>query len=245
MKNRIENWMANNFGLTLIIYLFLTGLITLGLASIAFAAEPVRIAIIDTGYDPDIAPVKLKLCKTGHYDFPSKKPQIGSVHIHGTVIGSIIAAELKDVDYCAVIYQVFDEEDSLMSIQNATLAFRRAKKEKLIAINASFEGKLHSYKEHDAILELGEVIVFAAAGNSNQDLDKTCNVYPACYEAPNVVVVGSVSPDITQKALYSNYGTLVKVWYPGDVKFNGQWQSGTSFAAPRALADYVRSLKMQ
>lgn len=205
-----------------------------------------RIGIIDTGYDPksQVGP-KLKLCKTGHYDYNMKSSRIGNMHPHGTLVAQVIAKELEDVDYCAVIFQIESNSDYTY---NAPAAVKRAVDEKLTAVNISVVGKYYSFEERDQFKRGAQAGIqfFVAAGNDNMDLDKTCIVYPGCYRLPNMHIVGALSRDFTQKTQYSNYGEVVDAWFPGDVKDkNGQWAQGTSFASPAALADYILSLEKQ
>src|SRR5688500_13023422 len=72
----------------------------------ANAAEPIKIAIIDTGYNPEQATYDLELCPGGQYDFDTNTPTLQSFGSHGTDVGSVVAKGLMDVEYCAVIYQV-------------------------------------------------------------------------------------------------------------------------------------------
>ncbi len=227
--------------------LFYLGLVCLVLGALigrcsAAEAKTLKIAIIDTGYDAEYAVTKLKLCPTGHFNFATNTPTVGEALHHGTDIGSIIAETLKDVDYCAIIYQVM--VDGEMQDRSMMGAIDRAAKENLTAVNVSIVSSTHSYRERMLYKKLinSGAIIFAAAGNENHDLTSTCNYYPGCYKMPGVVVVGAMSPDLTQKATYSNYGKDVNTWYPGHFKSRKGWVHGTSFATPYALGDFVRSL---
>ncbi len=147
------------------------------------------------------------------------------------------------MNYCAVIYQVDTEEG--IKVANMAKAYSKASREGITAVNISIEGIGHNFIEKLALEDLTSrgVIVFIAAGNRSDNLSETCNSYPACYRVPNTVVVGaSALEDPDHRAGYSNYGGLVTAWYPGAVTFGGEHMQGTSFAAPRALADFVYSL---
>lgn len=212
----------------------------------AFRNQMLRIAIIDTGWNPiEGMPdyMYLKLCKSGHFDFNQNKAEVGHTeNLHGTVVGAIIAAELRDINYCAVIYNV--DVDGRPSLANMIKAFNMASNEGLVAVNVSIEGISHDYLEKRALEKLTSkgTVVFVAAGNRGVNLSEHCSSYPGCYKVPNVVVVGATGiDDYEHRAGYSNYGQEVTVWYPGSILFAGERVNGTSFAAPRALADFVFS----
>lgn len=205
----------------------------------------IKIAIIDTGYltpPPGVDIPALKLCDTGHFNFDTKKPEVGVGYIaHGTIIGSIIAAELKNVNYCAVIYQI--QVKGMISSKEVTEALNMASKEGITAVNVSLEGREYSFYERLAFKNLSDkgTLIFTAAGNRRLDLNEQCSSYPSCYRLKNIIVVGAIDEESEFKTGYSNYGYKVAVWYRGDVIWNGQKIQGTSFAAPRALSDFVYS----
>ncbi len=201
-----------------------------------------KIAIIDTGYDTsllDEEATELNLCDTGHYDFNLDKAKLGSAGSHGTMVGSIIAENLQDVNYCAVIYQV--QTVIGITAESVTRAIKMATKEGIFAINISLEGIMHAQRERMALYDLGQkgTAIFVAAGNRHANLDEVCNSYPSCYHVPNLYVVGAADESMEFRAAYSNYGSRVSSWYSGDFIMNGTKMQGTSFASPRALADYV------
>ncbi len=202
----------------------------------------IKIAIIDTGYDKTLLDpdgVELHLCAKGHYDFATETSIVNSGNKHGTIVGTIIAEGLQDVEYCAVIYQV----QGLLGItaENLTRAVQMAKKEGVFAVNISLEGINHAQRERMALYDLGDkgTAIFVAAGNRHQNLDEVCNSYPGCYKIPNMQIVGASDESMEFRAAYSNYGSRITSWYRGDFTLGGVQMQGTSFAAPRALADYV------
>jgi hypothetical protein len=82
------------------------------------------------------------------------------------------------------------------------------------------------------------LILVAAAGNSTLNLPDDDNVRPAT-RTPGTITVGALNAGDTA-ASYSNYGSSIDIWAPGDNLAtapdpgnpNGSAQSGTSMAAP-------------
>jgi subtilisin family serine protease len=204
-----------------------------------------KIAIIDTGYDMSLVPAgqpRLKLCRYGHFDFTTGKNAVGSSHPHGTHVASIIAKELRDVDYCAVIYNVYvDRHLDRMPNEFVVGAFYKASYESVIAINASYRGTILSVAEREAVSDAAKRVdrIFVAAGNDALNLDESCLAFPACFDIPNMFPVGAMKPDMSKRLPSSNYGSRIKLWFNGVFDKRDQ---GTSYAAPRALASYVLSL---
>jgi hypothetical protein len=202
-----------------------------------------KIVVIDTGYNADFAPLPAKLCKTGHYDFYTNKPVLASTHPHGTIVTTLIATALEDVDYCIVEMQVANENGQITP-ENVARAIGMAQRLNPTAVNISLSGPASSLYEQRALRELTKTgaQLFVAAGNDHLDLDKACQVFPACYDVTNMNVVGAMTADLDQPAAYTNYGTKVKLWYSGTYSDPMQMAKGTSFASPRALGDYVFSI---
>jgi len=205
-----------------------------------------RIAILDSGFDPSRATAKLKLCKTGHWDYLTHTPNINYTDVHGTEVASIIADKLKDVDYCVIIYQIFNTGTRHVGLDAFIDALKKAKDEKLNAINMSFAG----YENSDEELKLLNLVyksgaaIFVAAGNNGKNLDKVCDVFPACYSVKSLIVVGALDfENPKNKAQTTNYGKKVNIYAPGYYVTNtGDLQFGTSYASPRALSSYIEYL---
>ena len=228
---------------------FLCGIVIGHIARADVTNPKFKIAIVDTGYNPKFVPVgheKLKLCSTGHFDFTSGKNQVGSNLEHGTYVATIIADELKDVDYCAVIFNVYHpkNDENKMPTEDIVSAFFKAKDENVQFVNASYDTHLSSVAEREAMKDFTKSgrQVFVAAGNHSLNLDYECLAFPACFDIPNTLVVGALKPDRSGRMFDSNYGSKVVLWFNGD--FLGLEQ-GTSFAAPRALASRVYLLAQQ
>lgn len=204
---------------------------------------PFKIAVIDTGYRPDTAAVPAKLCDSGHFDYFTNTANLNYVHPHGTLIASLIAEKLHDVDYCLVIYQVAYSGNGRAYQKDIADAVNRAIGEGVIAINVSLTEKSISVEPERQAFEFASkanIPVFIAAGNASQDLDKNCDFYPTCYRFPNEIIVGAQDPmEPTKHAQSSNYGKVVQAWAPNWYDDGDTQETGTSFAVPRALAEYV------
>jgi hypothetical protein len=210
------------------------------------AANTIKIAIMDAGYVADSAGPKLKLCKTGHYSFVKNKPGIfkNVREDHGTVVGKIIASNLKNIDYCAVIYQIYDDKKHDVTFAAMVSALDHAIADHITAINISMAGGSSSDVEYLAFARASSngIKMFVAAGNSHQNLDVNCNVFPACYSVPNLFVVGAVDNPRNKILPCSNYSNTIRLWYPGHYFFANDMHTGTSIAAPYALSGYILSL---
>jgi len=226
-----------------LIYLlyFIAG-IFLGLAIMqqAHASQLIKIAIIDTGYSPEYAkqlkapPIKLCLNESKDYvnsDF-SRNPY------HGTEIASIIAKELINVNYCAIIYKVFSDNLPQIDI-NIVKALKDLETKDVVAINLSFGGTGPKEAEKAELQKLNDkgILIFAADGNDNKDLDKECNYYPVCYYLSSIVRVAAADKD-GYKCEVSNYGKD-SIYVLGTNFKQESYSCATSYATPRALSEFV------
>ncbi len=172
---------------------------------------PVKVAIIDSGYDPMVGP-GLRLCLDGHYDYTKRSPEIGmdtNSNSHGTKIARIVA-KYSGGNYCLIIYKVFNNLTGESS--DIADAVHRAHINGARIINLSMNTwNKNGVNEQERInlLVAGEygVRIFVAAGNDSANLDKECLAYPACYKGVKMTVVGS-SKDI-RYINKSNYGKIV------------------------------------
>ena len=106
-------------------------------------------------------------------------------------------------------------------------------------INCSWRasGNLAAIRRAIANANANNIIVVFAAGNANNNIDKTPQ-YPAVY--PGVVAVAAVNNQ-DQRASFSNYGRRIDVSAPGVDIFSTvpggyKYDSGTSMAAPHVSA---------
>lgn len=208
-----------------------------------------KIAVIDTGYDPQRATAPTTICRTGHYDYHTETPNVAFIDPHGTYVINVLAEKLKGVSYCLLIYQVFTDATRL-SASNMGDAIDRALAQGATEINISIAGlSFESGMLKEAMRKAStlKVPIFVAAGNQGINLDKNCYVHPACYHFRDVIVVGAQSEaNPHEHASISNYGKKsVDIWAPGYYDDGNVTEFGTSFAAPRALAEYVMFLEFK
>ncbi len=201
-----------------------------------------KIAIIDTGYQGGGG---LKVCDKGHFNFNTGRKNVGVSPLnatHGTKVATIIAQLLKNVDYCAIIYQV----ESIRGIDpiNIGSAAMLARAENVVAVNISLTGPNPDQTESMALWALSQKAkLFIAAGNQGRNLTKNCSIFPACYNITKAQVIGALDPGSVLRAEYSNYGKgIISNWQNGELQWKGTLDYGTSYATPRALSKYVLSL---
>lgn len=201
-----------------------------------------KVAVIDSGYT--LLPFDnsgFKLCKEGHYDYSKNEDKVGSDDLaHGSFVLSLINQHANTQNICFIVYKVFGPGTSIDSIDSALIkAYRNGAK----VINMSLTMFYHSKRTENIIKFLTKrgIKIFAAAGNANQNFNTKCNRYPACFNIKNenLVVVGALDED-ADVAKYSNYGARIALFKYGRTALGAR---GTSFAAPRAAGDYIRSLK--
>jgi subtilisin family serine protease len=132
--------------------------------------------------------------------------------------------------------------DAIAAIEfaiQAKAAFSAGAAAKVRVLSNSWSGGAFSQALLDAIKKAGanDMLFVAAAGNGNDNLD-FAPVYPASYDAANVLAVAA-SDNTDQIASFSNFGSSVDVAAPGVNILStgiggGYWYaSGTSMAAPQ------------
>lgn len=168
-------------------------------------AKPLKIAVIDTGYDSSVLVQNVKLCKDGHTDYTLAANPFSDSVLHGTHIASIIAAGLGNNSYCIVVLKFYDQNDSdIENLVNTIKAFKRAIKLKVDVINYSGGGIMPSKEEYKVVkqaLDAG-IKVVVAAGNEASDLRKK-PYFPACYEERLIAVESTNKDGVTLQS--SNY----------------------------------------
>ena len=169
---------------------------------------------------------------------------------HGTGVAGIIAARGNNGvgiagtcwDARVMVLKAFSGnqggDDQIMAAIDYILSFPEVR-----VINASWGDTVASEAMHDALAVAGRrgVLVVAAAGNNNANLD-TSPFYPAADAKTEDYIVAVASTSQTgAKASFSNYGPAVTVLAPGvllyTTNFNQSYRnaSGTSFSTPRVV----------
>ena len=176
---------------------------------------------------------------------------------HGTMIAGIIAANVNnDIGISGLAPQV-----KIMSLKalndrgegrvsDVIRAIDYAVNNRADIINLSFSGEIYNQGLKEAVerAHRSGVIVVAAAGNNNMDLDVD-PLYPACFTGnnnENIVIAVASTDTLDQKATFSSYGeNCVDISAPGisffssyyydvdndkELEYHGYW-SGTSMSA--------------
>lgn len=187
-------------------------------------ADPIRVAIIDTGIKREYL-AKYKLCKKGHKDFTGTGLQ--DFHGHGTNVAGIIN-RYAEGNYCLVILKYTNGTNNPNIMSNFLKALAHAVINNYDIVSISSGGPKPDVTEKE-IIQVGlkkKMVFIVAAGNESTNLDKTCNYFPACY-FKNVIVVGN--GDGKNVFTRSNYGSIVDLWEDGrNVTAGGITMSGTS-----------------
>lgn len=198
-------------------------------------ARLVKIAVLDTGYDPSAT--YIKYCEPPK-DFTNTTPidRLG----HGAIVSSLIASTVdKSVEYCIYSLKILDNKDSITAFDSIVRALGYAITKKVDYINISFGGDFQFLPEKIEIERAlnRKIRVIAAAGNEGNDLDKRCNFFPACYDSRIVIVGNGLSNENRQNK--SNYGRIVSIWHNGTIRYKNEMKTGTSFSAPLVLAKMI------
>lgn len=195
----------------------------------------VYVAVIDSGINKEHEALKGRF--VGGKNFVDTKNNLDGGYDsfgHGTnVAGVIVENTLPNVKL--VSYKIYESRTA--SSVKLSLAIEQAIIDNIDVINISLGG------EGSDVTLLNEAInkaydqnitIVAGAGNDNINLNLNTE-YPACYD--KVITVGATDIIQVQKADYSNYGRVVKIYAPGvfnTTNIDGGYSVhiGTSFAAP-------------
>ncbi|MCL7747131.1 S8 family peptidase [Halalkalibacter alkaliphilus] len=213
--------------------------------------QGVKIAVLDTGVDPNHLDIAEKL-GPGYNSFDDTS-DFSDAHGHGTHVAGVAAALTNNVtgiagvswDSTILPVKVLNDEGEGSSFEVAKGIYW-AVEQGADVINMSLGDYYSSDLLHEAIRYAYEqdVVLIAASGNDNvQD-----PMYPAQYE--EVFTVAAVD-EARNRAFFSNYGEHIDVTAPGEhipslfPDNNYVVMSGTSMAAPHVagLAGLIRSLR--
>ncbi len=182
------------------------------IATIAYA-EPLKVAVVDTGLDRSDPRFAGKLCATGHYNFVDKSENTYDVNGHGTYVAGLIVKYAKSTDYCLIILKFYGEA-STDNDRNSVRAIKAAIQDGATIVNLSMGGNEFFEDEYLTIKENPGVQFIAAAGNDGKELNVNTRFYPASYPLSNITPVGAVEVTGARRET-SNYGKAVKAWELG------------------------------
>ncbi len=177
-------------------------------------AEPLKVAVVDTGLDRSDPRFAGKLCATGHYNFVNGSDSTLDVNGHGTYVAGLIVRYAKSADYCLIILKFYDDSYVANNEKNATRAIKAAVQAGATVVNLSMGGDDFYEPEYLAIKENPGVQFIAAAGNDGKELNVNTRFYPASYPLSNITSVGAAEVTGARRES-SNYGKAVKAWELG------------------------------
>lgn len=183
----------------------------------SLAAEPIKVAVIDTGLDVMDVRLYQKLCNSElHRDFTGTGliDTIG----HGTHVVGLIEEYAKKANYCLVILKFFDENAKpQVNFERFLRALNYAASIKVKYVNISGGGPVSDDRERVAIAAHPKITYVVAAGNDHENLDDSKKKwYPASYALKNMKVVGGLAENGHSPMHWSNYGSIVTDWERGE-----------------------------
>ena len=203
-------------------------------------AEPVRIALIDTGISEKAIPVS-RIAEGKNYILPDA--DTADIIGHGTAMASIIvgcdAAGISGVCPSAILVPLVyhSEDESGERIKGDVEMLSQIIRDaidvydcKIISISAGSLTDSPSLASAVVYAEEMDVLVVASAGNDGNDTA----YYPSCYN--NVLCVGAANESLNGKAVFSNSNGSVDILAPGEnvtvatKRGNAMAYSGTSCA---------------
>lgn len=184
-------------------------------------SKNIRVAVIDTGIDPDHPDLKANIAKDSNGDFiwqdlVNGKAKPYDDHRHGTLCAGVIGAEgdngtgIAGVNWhvSLVPIKAFDKRGCAPS-STAAAAIDVAIENHVAVISASWGGFVgpNATVLQDAIdrADWAGILLVASAGNGNQNLNTT-QYLPASSTSRNVISVGSAT-DSDGKAPDSGFGS--------------------------------------
>lgn len=202
----------------------------------------VRVAVIDTGLNPNDVLVNKHLCKQMPYK-DLTETSINDEITHGSLVLKLIRQNAADGNYCFHVIKYHDHLSThKLNGQRFLQALELVNRLKPDVVNISSGGPNYEGQEYNIIKNNPKTVFVSAAGNDNENLNESVTkYYPASYalypEIKNVVVVGALD-EMGKKLHSSNWGDVVSFWKLGEYKEG----SGTSFAAPVYTGELIKYL---
>lgn len=197
-----------------------------------------KILLLDGGVNPSPL-LRPFLCRDGHKSFlpGDQSNPLEDVIGHGTMIATVISEYINPKTHCLVIYRTFAKEGGAIATKAYMHGLLDSRDHKYEVIVIAMEDEGYYLDEIKVFKELTENSrIFIATGNDTKDLDKKCDVYPACLatqiNSKNFRVVGDEKGEF-------NLGKLINEREPSEYSLNGLDYKGTSVSTARAAARYV------
>ncbi len=171
-------------------------------------ASPVLVALIDTGVDINHEQLEGFIDAENAWDFPGESNEVYDSArtmeaIHGTHIAGIIASSAQETgaDVTILPLKVFNKGRAYTS--DVIAAIEYANDCGASVINCSFGSSSDNPALREAI-ENSPALFVCAVGNNRRNLDEAPS-FPACFDLPNIISVGSVNAD-GGFSYFSSYG---------------------------------------
>lgn len=218
-------------------------LFTLVCSHTTVADGRVKIAIIDSGLSEEQS-LQPYVCENNNLTDDNKPYDTQG---HGTNIVSIISPSINPKTHCIVMYKVWHPSATdRQSISFVNKAFKEiSKRNDIKYINMSMSGGGVNLQEFMFLKQAldNNVTVTVSAGNNGQNLDKQCDIYPACYakffKNKRFFVVGN-QRERGVKHTSSNYGKVVNSWEIG-YRIGTPTLTGTSQSSASLMAKILKN----
>lgn len=206
-------------------------------------ASPVKIAVIDTGFNLSQVPTA-KLCPGSEIANVSGDGTLEDVNGHGTMVLELIESKVN-VDHCYILVKWYNKarsgKDGMADMLKALLLVKEQRPD---VLNLSLGGYHKAVEEEKIIKDLLDsgTIVVAAAGNDNVDLDKDCSFYPACSDKRIVVVGASDNKKFNDGKVVDIYDKSVsRIWLKQFEQYGVT--KGTSISAALVTGKIANQIK--
>lgn len=209
--------------------------------TLSTGSDDTYVAVLDSGIDYDSKDLESNIWQKDYLNVDR--------YYHGTAVASIIASQgndeyglaginwktnvipVKMLGDIVLTYDLISGMNWVIQLHSIGIPIR--------AMNASYGRLTFDQTEYDIIQKAQNegIILVAAAGNNNFNVDLDKKLFPAAYDLENIISVGSINEDFT-KSSFSNYGQGVDILAPGGSVYIGKpgniftKGSGTSFSAP-------------
>jgi len=196
----------------------------------------VKVAVIDTNFNPNHIDLASRVIKTYNVNSNSNNVYIDSTINHGTIVASILAASKNEVGMVGVA----PEADLILIGATITddaskiAAFNYAKDQGAKVICCSWGTYNVSQSVSDVIKEMfdNNITVIFASGNKNESLDN----YNDESMLAHVIGVGATNAQ-NSRAIYSNYGTGLDILAPGGNAITGLVAAKVDSSKPATQLD--------